>query len=562
MLGVLQAQNWEWMRQVRTPYTGGSEGKFIGRDAQNNIYTAGLFSESAAFSDSLTVTSLGGSDIFLAKYGADHRARWVRHIGSLGNQYPGDAVTAMTVDKNGNVYLAGICTGPFAFNTDTVKNVPISIPAAFLVKYLPNGAIGWRQLWNTGRCPAMATDTAGCLYLAVTVAADSVYLRKYAPDSTRLWTKPCLTKEGPFAPPVNAVVNGLTVGDSGEIIIYGRCTGTLLLGGLTDFALRTTSSNDEDGFVAKFNANGIPRWGVVDGLGSSNDNVTAVAVDRSTLYLTGSSGVAGNGIFAAKYTAGGKEVWRTKPLKSTVLDMPAAVCVRRATGGVYVAGHFADTLAFAHTRDVADSFYSEKNNVWSWYVRTVPLDTCLMLAPVFGTNRQSAVFIVWFDSTGKYTGHFQNNTSGGEELRQAVMDENGQLYATGFSRGGAPFGPDTLQSPSSAGDCFTGGFSSAAAPPAQVRDEVRAAQPDLSIHNIPNPLGAGTTIRFTVPEKSPVLLQVVNNDGKRVAVIENRVMPAGSYAVKFDSSKLANGTYQCWLSAGEQMVVRQLIVVK
>jgi hypothetical protein len=562
MIGALQAQNWEWMRQVRTPYTEGSEGKFIGRDAQCAVYTAGLFSGSAAFGDSLALTSLGGSDIFLAKYSADHRAQWVRRIGSLGNQYPGDAVTAMSVDKNGNVYLAGTCTGPFILDADTIKSVPASVPSAFLVKYLPNGTLGWHQLWDSGRCPAMATDTAGNLYLAVTVAADSIYLRKYAPDSTRLWSKPCLTKEGPYAPPVNAVVNGMVVGDSGEVFICGHCAGTLLLGGLTDFTLSTTSPGDQDGFMAKFNANGMPRWGVVDGLGSSSDNVAAIATDgNGHLCLTGNNGAANNGIFTAKYTAAGKEVWRTKPLKSTSLDVPAAMCVRRATGHVYVAGHFADTMAFTHTQEVADSFFSEKNNTWSRYVRTVALDTCLALAPAFGATRQNGIFIVWFDSTGKYTGHFQNSTFGGEELRQAMMDENGNLYATGFSRNSALFGPDTLRSSSSAGDCFTAKFSPAAAPPTPDRGAPQAVRLDLAIQNIPNPLGAGTTIRFTVPEKAQVLL-AVNKDGKRVAVLENRVMPAGSYAVKFDTAKLAAGTYQCSLTAGEDMVVRDLSVVR
>jgi hypothetical protein len=528
------------MEGSNTSYTSGSEGRFVGRDPQGDLYTAGLFSAATTFSDTITVTSANTGDIFLAKYDAGHRLQWVRHIGAVANQYPDDAVLALAVDKHGNAYLAGACTGPFLCDRDIVAGAGPATRNFWLVKYTPAGILEWRSLWDTGPGQALAADMDGSICLALTGAADSLYLRKYSPDGTVVWTKPLLTRDSPNAPAINATATCLNVGDNGDIFVGGRMAGTALVGGVTSLVLNTTSATDLDGFAAKFTAGGMPRWGVTNGQGGTSDNVSAITTDLSgNLYLTGHSN---SGIFLAKFTSSGARLWTMRPFKSTMLTIPAAVCVNRANGTIYLAGQVADTLAF---------------------VRADGPETQTISSPALAGNRQTDIFIVWFDSTGRYLGYFKNSTSGPEELRQAVMDEKGGLYATGSSRNGAVFGPDTLKSASNSGDYFAAKFLPTLAPPVGGgRGREEEQQVDLNIQNVPGPLGIGSVIRFTLPGKGRVLLQIMDNNGKRMAVLEDRTMPAGNYVVKFDATKLDGGTYQCWLTAGDEMVVRQIIVIK
>lgn len=61
--------------------------------------------------------------------------------------------------------------------------------------------------------------------------------------------------------------------------------------------------------------------------------------------------------------------------------------------------------------------------------------------------------------------------------------------------------------------------------------------------NYPNPANPSTTLRYAVPERSHVILTVVNALGQRIMGFEEERMEAGSYEQFFDASGLSSGTY-------------------
>jgi sugar lactone lactonase YvrE/lysophospholipase L1-like esterase len=81
--------------------------------------------------------------------------------------------------------------------------------------------------------------------------------------------------------------------------------------------------------------------------------------------------------------------------------------------------------------------------------------------------------------------------------------------------------------------------------------------------NYPNPFNPTTTIQFSLPSFTDhVSLAVFDMLGRKVADLVNSSMNAGSHAVRFDGSSLANGVYIYRLDAGGQTTVRTMVLLK
>jgi len=61
--------------------------------------------------------------------------------------------------------------------------------------------------------------------------------------------------------------------------------------------------------------------------------------------------------------------------------------------------------------------------------------------------------------------------------------------------------------------------------------------------NFPNPFNPETTIRYSLPSRSHVLLAVYNALGERVAVLAEGEQESGFHEVRFDGSALSSGVY-------------------
>lgn len=80
--------------------------------------------------------------------------------------------------------------------------------------------------------------------------------------------------------------------------------------------------------------------------------------------------------------------------------------------------------------------------------------------------------------------------------------------------------------------------------------------------NYPNPFNPSTTIRFTLAEPSRATLKVYDMLGRDVATLLDETVGVGKHQVQFDASQLASGTYFYRLTAGTNVAIRKLILVK
>jgi len=80
--------------------------------------------------------------------------------------------------------------------------------------------------------------------------------------------------------------------------------------------------------------------------------------------------------------------------------------------------------------------------------------------------------------------------------------------------------------------------------------------------NYPNPFNPTTTIRFTLPKSSPVILKVFDMMGREVASLVDQTLPAGDYKVEFDASLLPSGIYFYRIEAQGFIQTKKLVLLK
>ena len=80
--------------------------------------------------------------------------------------------------------------------------------------------------------------------------------------------------------------------------------------------------------------------------------------------------------------------------------------------------------------------------------------------------------------------------------------------------------------------------------------------------NYPNPFNPSTTIRYGLPSRSHVTLNVFNTLGQQVETLVDGEMEGGYHKVKFDAGDLASGVYLYRLQAGDFVQSRKLLLLK
>lgn len=63
------------------------------------------------------------------------------------------------------------------------------------------------------------------------------------------------------------------------------------------------------------------------------------------------------------------------------------------------------------------------------------------------------------------------------------------------------------------------------------------------IQNYPNPFNPATTIKYSIPELSFVILKVYDVLGNEIAILVNEEKSMGIYVVEFDATNYNSGVY-------------------
>ncbi len=82
------------------------------------------------------------------------------------------------------------------------------------------------------------------------------------------------------------------------------------------------------------------------------------------------------------------------------------------------------------------------------------------------------------------------------------------------------------------------------------------------VGNYPNPFNPSTTIEYTIPEKSKVVVSIIDITGKVIGTIVNQEQQAGRYKVNFDASNFASGIYFYRITAGNFSSAKKMILLR
>ena len=95
----------------------------------------------------------------------------------------------------------------------------------------------------------------------------------------------------------------------------------------------------------------------------------------------------------------------------------------------------------------------------------------------------------------------------------------------------------------------------------QITEEIVPTKFELA-QNYPNPFKEKTTIKYCVPEKMKVKLEVFGSNNRKVKVLIDEIKEAGTHKVEFDSNKLANGEYIYKLETKDYFETKKMILTK
>jgi hypothetical protein len=78
----------------------------------------------------------------------------------------------------------------------------------------------------------------------------------------------------------------------------------------------------------------------------------------------------------------------------------------------------------------------------------------------------------------------------------------------------------------------------------------------------PNPFNPATRLSFDLPQAGMVSLTVYDLLGRRVAVLLNERMTAGSHEIEWQADAFSSGMYFAVLRFGEQRAVQKMLLMK
>lgn len=173
--------------------SGADTGEAIEMDRDGNTYVTGGFSSTAYFPlhaagldhgrapqpapTRKAMVSAGGTDIFLAKYDAAGKQKWLIRAGGAGDDHGID----LAFDAAGNVYVTGVFVDNAKFRGTSSPEIWASGQGRtiFLAKYRPSGALVWVQ---TGTTYSGATNEG--YGVAVEPLTGSVYVTGISQSTT------------------------------------------------------------------------------------------------------------------------------------------------------------------------------------------------------------------------------------------------------------------------------------------------------------------------------------------------------------------------------------------
>jgi hypothetical protein len=272
--------------------TGRDSGLFVAVNIDGNICITGIFSNTVDTDPGIQIsnlTSMGGLDVFVAKFDSSGNHLWSNGRGGSGTEV-GQSVA---FDSGGNVYSVGYFNQTVDFDpSDSVANlVSLGGNEVFISKFDSAGAFLWaKRIGNNGADggASVAFDSTGNLLVTgyftgqvdfdpnggvvnlTSVVNSENFISKFDPSGNLLWAN----RIGGSG--ADRGIN-IAVDSDGNIFSTGFFNGTVDFDS-SERVVNLTSSGGSDIFISKFNASGNLLWVKRIG-GSGADRGINIAVD-------------------------------------------------------------------------------------------------------------------------------------------------------------------------------------------------------------------------------------------------------------------------------------------
>ncbi|MCH7760976.1 T9SS type A sorting domain-containing protein [candidate division TA06 bacterium] len=89
----------------------------------------------------------------------------------------------------------------------------------------------------------------------------------------------------------------------------------------------------------------------------------------------------------------------------------------------------------------------------------------------------------------------------------------------------------------------------------------RVQEPKLLFQNFPNPFRSGTTIRFSLPERTHTTLAIHDVTGRTIATLVNGELTAGTHTVEWEAV-VPSGIYFSRLTVGDFVTTRKMVLLR
>lgn len=323
---------------------------------------------------------------------------WLRQFGTVDF----DTASSIGVDGDGDLYVAGYTSGTLYGPTGRSSNYTQS----YLRKYTSDGTLLWardttQQLsFHDTSATDLAVDASGTTYVVGTTNIDPngqfvlgqsfAYVSSYDSDGALKWTHT-------FGAEGTAGAGSVALDGSGHLYMGGYVTGSLdgqpAFGGL-------------DLFLRKYTVDGTPVW--TRQIGAAGvESSGGVALDSTgAIYLSGQiSGAVDDQIYAggysdafvSKYSADGERLW-TRLLGNVTEDAADGIAIN-GDDQIYIAGRTSASLDNQLHAGGYDAFVSKYST----------------------------------DGTREWTRLL--GSAEGDWIRDAAVDESGNLYVSGSTYG-------------------------------------------------------------------------------------------------------------------------------
>jgi hypothetical protein len=403
-----------WARTYDGPAKSVDEATAITVDALGYVYVTG---HSNGFnSDGIN------SDYATIKYDSKGTRQWIRRYN--GSAKSADSPTAITTDKDGNVFVTGT-------SYSNSCDVPNCVRFA-TIKYNKDGFLAWvREYGKDSVVSAMTIDLDGNIYVTGVTndQANEYYATvKYDKDGNELWAR-----KYDYLPAAAIAYNddtpsSITTDAAGNVYVTGTSMG---ISSWYDYA------------TVKYDHNGKQLWARrYNGLANHTDRSRAIAVDKvGNVYITGQSdGYAGRAdIVTIKYDTNGNKLWVKRYNSPSNSDDAALSIVLDGNNNAFVLG--ASSTGSVCTLIKYDS---DGNEIWvnrynSFYPNAMALgpDNAIYVTGFYLEAYRSSYYCltVKYDVNGNriWEGQYHGKSNMCSASSVAI-DSIGNVYISGFRR--------------------------------------------------------------------------------------------------------------------------------